>query len=131
MTSSNKAATENALKAMEASQQNIAEATKAFNDFFTAMANCSRKALEGALEIDKAIIDQASQAASNQVQFGCASLNAKSPVELYEMQASYAHDLIEQTAANNREILDMAQATAREAYGPFMEVFSSKMSDDD
>ena len=60
---------------------------------------------------------------------GKAIMKAKSINDVVDLQASYAHSAIETTAADSRELLDMARMKTEEAYAPIKEVIAEFQSE--
>lgn len=117
--------TTEALKgALENPVEKMTETTKAATSIANAVFLGGRKAVEGVIEVDKALFGYAREALTSYATLGRNAVNAKSVSELFDMQVAHAHDRIEQTAGNTREVLDLAQAKAIEAYAPVKEAVS-------
>ncbi|MEL6324973.1 MAG: phasin family protein, partial [Pseudomonadota bacterium] len=89
-----------------------------------------RKAVEGVIEVDKALIGYARDAVTGYVELGKESVQAKSMNDLLDLHVARAHSRIETTAANTREILELTRQKAGEAYAPVKEVFQTSQSTD-
>lgn len=117
--------TTNAIKgALENPVEKMTETTKAATSIANAFFLGGRKTVEGVIEVDKALFGYAREALNSYATLGRNVVNAKSMSELFDMQVAHAHDRIEQNAANTREVLDLAQTKAKEAYVPVKEAMS-------
>jgi hypothetical protein len=105
--------------------QKVAETTKAITNVFSALTQATRKTVEGVIAVDKTLLGYAKNAVTSYVDLGKASLQAKCLNDLIDLQAAYAHNSIETTAANAREVVDMSRTKAKEAYAPVKEIIDT------
>ncbi len=105
----------------------VAETTKAVSGLFSALSLSGRKAVEGVIAFDKALFGYSKDALKSYADHGRAVVKAKSVNDLIDLQVAYAHGMIEQNAANAREILDLATLKAKEAYAPVQEAVAPYM----
>lgn len=102
-------------------------AIKGATSLFGALTLSARKAIEGVVEVDKALFGYAKEGVSEFYTLGRESMNAKCLNDLIDLQASFAHARIEATAANAREVVDLSRAKAKEAYAPVKDVIGGMM----
>ena len=120
-----KSATETLKDAFENPAAKVTESTKAASDFANAIFLGGRKAVEGVIEVDKALFGYAREALNSYASLGRNVVSAKSVSEVFDMQVAHAHDRIEQNAANTREVLDLTQSKAKEAYAPVKDAIAA------
>ena len=101
------------------------KATEAVTGLFTAYFTAARKTVEGVIEVDKALIGYAREAAESYVALGKDTVNAKCLNDVIELQAAHAHARIGANAANAREVVEMTKDRAKEAYAPLKEVIDT------
>lgn len=104
--------------------------TETASKMFGALFAASRKAVEGVIEVDKALIGYARDAVTGYVDLGKESLQAKSLNELLDLHVARAHSRIETTAANTREIVELTRQKIGETYAPVKEVLEATRSTD-
>lgn len=109
---------EAAREMMTNANEKIAQTTKAMNGLFSALTASSRLAFQGAVAVDKAVLGYATEAVKSYADLGRQSVSAKTVNDLVDLHVAHAHNRIEKNAANTREVLDMAQSKAKEAYAP-------------
>ncbi|WCR05900.1 phasin family protein [Paracoccus fistulariae] len=112
-------------EAIEKVTGKVAETGKAVSGLFSALTTGTRTALEGVIAVDKTLLGYVGEAAKSYAKLGRQSFQASSMSELFDLHVAHAHDRIEQNAANTREVLDLAQTKAKEAYAPIQEVVSA------
>jgi len=100
----------------------IAEVSKSSTALFGALGQFGRKYVEGMIEVDKALFGYARESVNNMVQLGRDTMSAKSVDAVLDLHVAAAHNRIENTAANTREVLDLTQAKLKEAVAPVKEV---------
>lgn len=103
---------------IEQSTQKIAETTKAVQGLFGAYFQSGRKAVEGVIAFDKALFGYAREAVESYANLGRDVVKAKSINEVVDLQVAFAHNRVEQNAANTREAIDLVKTKAKEAYEP-------------
>ena len=104
--------------------------TETASKMFGAVFSAGRKAVEGVIEVDKALIGYARDAVTGYVELGKESMQAKSMNDLLDLHVARAHSRIETTAANTREILELTRQKVGETYAPVKEVFQTSRSTD-
>ena len=122
------AAAETVQTALAPLTESASEATKNMTGVFSALTTSGRKAVEGIIEVNKALLGYAGAAFKGYVELGRQSVAAKSVNDLLDLHVAYAHDQTEQNAANTREVVDLAQRKAQEAYEPLKDAFSKTAS---
>lgn len=100
--------------------QNTAQNT-ALN-LFGAYVTTLRKAAQGIVAVDKAILTQMNTAGKEFIDLGRDTMRAKCLNDVLDLQAAYAHARVEANAANAREIIEMTKDHAKEAYAPVKEI---------
>lgn len=103
--------------------------TDATRNLFGALSLTGKKTVEGVFAFDKALFGIAKSAVTSYVDHGKAIAGAKSISDVVDIQAAYAHSAIETTAANSRELLDLAKTKTEEAYAPVKEAIADLKSD--
>ena len=103
----------------------LASTTKAATGLFGATFAASRKAIEGVIAIDKALLGYARDAASSYVELSKDTVKAKNVEELINLYAANAHARIEANAANAREVVELAKDKVAETYAPVKDVIDS------
>lgn len=120
-------ATDGAREMLETTNEKVTEASKAISGLFQALTFGTRAAVEGVIAVDKALLGYAGEAAKSYADLGRQSVSAKSVSDLFDLHVAHAHDRIEQNAANTREVLELAQSKAKEAYTPVQVVLAPYM----
>ncbi len=111
----------------EAAKQGVeaaSEAGNAVSGLFNAYLTSGRKAIEGIIEVDKALFGYAKDAVEGYVDLGKETVRAKCLNDVIDLHAAYAHARIEATAANAREVVELGKDKAKEAYAPVREAIS-------
>jgi len=103
----------------------LASTTKAATGLFGATFAASRKAIEGVIAIDKALLGYARDAASSYVDLGKDTIKAKNVEELINLYAANAHARVEANAANAREVVELTKEKVTETYAPVKDVIDS------
>ena len=137
MTKTVKESAEKATKTTEATQAKVlqettaklTEGTEVARDLVSALTESGRKTFEGVLAFDKALLGIVKESITAYVDHGKATLQARSINDVVDLQAAYAHSAIEATAANTRELLDLAKTKTEEAVAPLKEVVAELKSD--
>ncbi len=111
-------------EAIDASETAATSVKKAGN-LFSAVFQSGRSAVEGIIEVDKALLGFAKDAFNGYVDLGKKSMQAKCINDLIDLQAAHAHASIENGAANAREIVELSRSKAKEAYAPVKEIQGS------
>ncbi len=106
----------------------VAEATKAATGLFSATFSASRKAVEGIIAVDKALLGYMRDAATSYVDLGKETIRAKNIEELINLYAANAHARVEANAANAREVVELTREKATETYAPVKEVLDTYRS---
>lgn len=105
---------------------NTETASKMFGAFFSA----GRKAVEGVIEVDKALLGYARDAVTGYVELGKETMQAKSLNDVLDLHVARAHSRIETTAANTREILELTRQKVGETYAPVKDVLQASRTSD-
>ncbi len=105
--------------------KSIADASKAVSGLFNAYFASGRKAIEGVIEVDKALLGYAKDAVNGYVALGKETMQAKCLNDVIDLHAAHAHSSIEATAANAREVVELSRTKAKEAYAPVKEVIDT------
>ena len=113
---------------LDAATSNLNEGTKAARNLFSALTMTGRKTFEGVVAFDKALFDVLKSNVTSYIDHGKATMSAKSINDVVELQAAYAHSCIEATAANSRELLDLAKTKTEEAYAPVKDALAGLKS---
>ena len=116
-------------KILETATANLNEGSKAARSLFGALTLSGRKTLEGVLAFDKAVFGIVKNNVTSAIDHTKATMSAKSINDVVELQAAYAHSYIEATAANSRELLDLAKTRTEEAYAPVKVALSELKGD--
>lgn len=122
-----KTAAETTSSKIEALTAQAKDTTKAFSDLFLAFAHGGRAAFDGVVAVDKAVLGYASDAAKSYYEFGRKTIEAKSIDSLLDLNVAFAHDRIDATAANSREVVDLVQSKASAAYAPIKDALEPYM----
>ena len=101
------------------------DASKAVSGLFSAYFASGRKAIEGIIEVDKALFGYAKDAVEGYVELGKETVQAKCLNDVIDLHAAHAHSRIEATAANAREVVELTRDKAKEAYAPMKEVIDT------
>ncbi len=118
-------ATNKAAEVSHEATEKVTDAIKTMTSLFGALTQSTRKYVEGVIEVDKALLGYAKEAVVGFYDHGRQSVQAKDLNGLIDLQAAYAHNRIEATAANAREVVDLTRTKAMEAYAPVQEVFGN------
>lgn len=105
-------------------------ANKTALNLFGAYVTTLRKAAEGLIAVDKAILIQMNTAGKEFVELGRDTMRAKCLNDVLDLQAAYAHARVEANAANAREIIEMTKDHAKEAYAPVKEIIDGYRNKD-
>ncbi|WP_037312297.1 phasin family protein [Ruegeria halocynthiae] len=100
-------------------------ASKALTGLFNAYFTSGRKAIEGIIEVDKALLGYAKEAVTGYVELSKDTVQAKCLNDVLDLHAAHAHSRIEATAANAREVVELTKDKAKEAYAPVKEVIDT------
>lgn len=103
----------------------VTNASKAVSGLFGAYFTSGRKAIEGIIEVDKALLGFAKNAVEGYVALGKDTMQAKCLNDVIDLHASAAHSRIETGAANAREVVELTKDKAKEAYAPMKEVIDT------
>ena len=106
----------------------VANASKVATGVVGAYFAAGRKAVEGVIAVDKALLGFMRDAASSYVDLGKETIRAKNVEELINLYAANAHARVEANAANAREVVELAKDKATEAYAPVKDVIDSYRS---
>jgi hypothetical protein len=122
-----KNATQEVTESTEAAQatKSVADATKAVSGLFNALFTSNRKAIEGIIEVDKALLGYAKGALNGYVELGKETIKAKCLNDVIDLHAAHAHSSVEATAANAREVIELGRTKAKESYAPVKEVIDT------
>lgn len=119
-----KSAVEGTRELLENTNEKVTEAGKAVSGIFQALTTSSRALFETTIAVDKALLGYANDAVTGYAKLGRESINAKCVNDLIDLHVAYAHDRVEQNAANTREVLDLTQTKLKEAYAPVQTVLA-------
>lgn len=106
----------------------VANASKVATGLIGATFAASRKAVEGVIAVDKALLGYARDAASSYVELGKETIRAKNVDELINLYAANAHARVEASAANAREVVELTKDKVTEAYAPVKDVLENYRS---
>ena len=106
----------------------LKNASKVATGLFGATFAASRKAVEGVIAVDKALLGFMRDAATSYVDLGKETVRAKNVEELINLYASNAHARIEANAANAREVVELTKDKVTETYAPVKEVLDNYRS---
>ncbi len=103
----------------------VADASKAVSGLFGAYFTTVRKVAEGVIEVDKALLGYARDAANGYMTLGKETVQAKCLNDVIDLHAAHAHASIEASAANAREVVEISKEKAKEAYAPVKEIIDT------
>lgn len=106
----------------------VANASKVATGLLGATFAASRKAVEGVIAVDKALLGYVRDAASSYGDLGKETFRAKNVDELINLYAANAHARVEANAANAREVVELTKDKVTEAYAPVKEVLENYRS---
>lgn len=106
----------------------VAIASKVATGFVGATFSASRKAVEGVIAVDKALLGYVRDAASSYVDLGKETVRAKNIEELINLYAANAHARVEANAANARDVVELTKDKVKETYAPVKEVLGNYRS---
>lgn len=106
----------------------VANASRVATGLLGATFSASRKAVEGVIAVDKALIGYMRDAVSSYVDLGKETIRAKNVEELINLYAANAHARVEANAANAREVVELTKDKITETYAPVKEVLDSYRS---
>ena len=101
------------------------DATKAITSLFGAYFNAGKNAIEGIVEVDKALLGYAKTSFDGYVALGKETMRAKSLEDVIDLHTAHAHERIEANAANAREVVELTRDKAKLAYAPVKEVIET------
>jgi len=107
----------------------LTETTETARSLFSAFSLSGKKAFSGVIEFDKALFGIAKDTVTGAFNHGKATMSAKCINDVVDLQAAYAHSYIEATAANSRELIDLARVKTTEAYAPVKEAIEDMKGD--
>lgn len=106
----------------------VANASKVATGLVGATVAASRKAMEGVIAVDRALLGYVRDAATSYVDLGKETIRAKNIEELINLYAANAHARVEANAANAREVVELTKDKVTETYAPVKEVLQSYRS---
>ena len=124
-TASAKSATATVDSAASTASESAAKAGKAVTGLFSAYFASGRKAVEGVIEVDRALLGYAKDAFDGYVTLSKETMQAKCLNDVIDLHAAHAHARIEASAANAREVVELTKDKAKEAYAPVKDVIDT------
>ena len=103
----------------------VTKASKAATGLFGATFSAGRKAVEGVIAVDKALLGYVRDAATSYVDLGKETMRAKNVDELINLYAANAHARVEANAANAREVIELTKDKVTETYAPVKEALAN------
>lgn len=116
--------TETKAKSVKAAAETVKETatakTKVLSTAASAVGTSAKAYVSGVTAISKAVFGIGKEVATETVEHGKASMQAKSVRTLAEMQAGYVQHRIESSTVHVKEVADVATQSFKDVYAPLM-----------
>ncbi|AVO37808.1 phasin family protein [Pukyongiella litopenaei] len=97
----------------------LKEQTAAVQNFFGNLFEAGKLSVANTIEFDKLLLTRLGEGANEAFQHGKSVLAAKDIKTVVELQSAYVQDRMEHGVATTKELMEFAQAKAREVVEPF------------
>lgn len=105
-------------KITETVTSSIEDATTKARTVFSSLGEVARLAMTNTIAVDKMILNHVGTSAKGAVAHGRTIMGAKDIKSVFELQTAFVQNAFEQNLAATREVLEVAQAKAKETIAP-------------